>query len=696
MRVNKKRSLVEGVKYGQKEENWVTNNLDDFRLGIEIELRVLAKDIKDIDVSNYSDSGMTIQEVANMNDSNIIDFATQISQYVAKKYQETTQYSDNPLIVGVDEFIREVISGQYTEQFKEYMSTNDKAVLSFIPDENLSEIIEHTINCFDELPIMDEVLEHYSVFLDELLEVNVAYLNDDEELYNKVNDLLDSLRELDTDKFMGSVSENLTSGIESISFGYMVKLRKSLTFLSLWEMLFPDQLITEALSDMNMSSEILTYITTINSSELMQNHLPYIKKISKDIKKRYKTKYRIVDEHDEQIEIITRGKIIGEDIITAYEESFDMIEYITKNYPFETSSKSGLHLSISKIDATNKKPNVTKFIILSNILNLIPTKSRYVRHLVDDINNIMYDTFPALLEMLKLPIIDGSYSKLFTDIVESWVDVSLTQDKLQSVNFRDVNVSKGRIEMRFFGGEGYESDKELAWNQTLRSMYSLMLAYDDDLMRKEYLQTLSRFVENIFKKKLGTTFYEYARNTHRLHKALRISTEQDNMVLPIDRKITRFHGLIDLSADMAGFDEETTNALKNDLVPLKNGMVMVPNEKTLKLLSRTRSNIVNETRMFLKENNMRLKDIAEIKVDFPDADFYITRRGSIDEVGNVSKEYDKYKFGVKVTSDQVLPDYLYYVLKLYHDNGVWRRVATGSLRLVNLRKSDIENLKLDS
>jgi len=79
----------------------------------------------------------------------------------------------------------------------------------------------------------------------------------------------------------------------------------------------------------------------------------------------------------------------------------------------------------------------------------------------------------------------------------------------------------------------------------------------------------------------------------------------------------------------------------------------------------------------------------EIRTNFPDADFWIQRKGSENRVGKPSMEYNPDHFGIKVVSDNVLPRYLYYVLIHVHQKGFYSQRARGALGLKHLLKKDI-------
>ncbi|HFQ9467595.1 TPA: hypothetical protein ACHTH4_004807 [Escherichia coli] len=92
---------------------------------------------------------------------------------------------------------------------------------------------------------------------------------------------------------------------------------------------------------------------------------------------------------------------------------------------------------------------------------------------------------------------------------------------------------------------------------------------------------------------------------------------------------------------------------------------------------------------------MELQDVATIATNYPDADFWIVRRGSVDRVGEPTYTFNPEHIGVKVhRTDLLLPRYLYYCLMHIHQSGMWKQRATGSLALVNIRVSDIKHIAL--
>lgn len=79
------------------------------------------------------------------------------------------------------------------------------------------------------------------------------------------------------------------------------------------------------------------------------------------------------------------------------------------------------------------------------------------------------------------------------------------------------------------------------------------------------------------------------------------------------------------------------------------------------------------------------------KRNFPDADFWITNRGTAKTVGQPIKEFQPYLTGIQCPA-LILPDYGYYLCVYFHSIGIWQQYAVGSLTYKNLRISDIRQV----
>jgi hypothetical protein len=95
------------------------------------------------------------------------------------------------------------------------------------------------------------------------------------------------------------------------------------------------------------------------------------------------------------------------------------------------------------------------------------------------------------------------------------------------------------------------------------------------------------------------------------------------------------------------------------------------------------------------ENEMKLAAVATIQTDFPEAHFWIVRRGSAERCGEPVRVFNLEHIGIRIERlDLLLPDYLFYALKHVHHSGHWRQIATGTLSLVNIRVSDVRSIEL--
>ena len=89
----------------------------------------------------------------------------------------------------------------------------------------------------------------------------------------------------------------------------------------------------------------------------------------------------------------------------------------------------------------------------------------------------------------------------------------------------------------------------------------------------------------------------------------------------------------------------------------------------------------------------KLHHVAEIKTNFPDADYYVTRKGSMDAVGKITNEFSPEHIGVKITRTDLLhPKYHQYAMQYAHMNGYWKGKTKGSLSLQHISVNDVKNM----
>jgi hypothetical protein len=92
---------------------------------------------------------------------------------------------------------------------------------------------------------------------------------------------------------------------------------------------------------------------------------------------------------------------------------------------------------------------------------------------------------------------------------------------------------------------------------------------------------------------------------------------------------------------------------------------------------------------------LRLDEVATVKTNFPEADFWLIRRGSLKTCGQPTYQFNPEHIGIKVErTDILLASYLFYCMEHLHKQGRWEAFAGGILALVNIRVSDVRSIGL--
>ena len=104
-----------------------------------------------------------------------------------------------------------------------------------------------------------------------------------------------------------------------------------------------------------------------------------------------------------------------------------------------------------------------------------------------------------------------------------------------------------------------------------------------------------------------------------------------------------------------------------------------------------------KTNTVLESTETRLKDVATVKTNYPEADYWLIRKGSQQKVGSVTKEFNPEHIGVKINRTDILdPQYHYYMMMNLHHQKFWANHSHGVLKLQNIKTSDVANLKFTS
>lgn len=98
---------------------------------------------------------------------------------------------------------------------------------------------------------------------------------------------------------------------------------------------------------------------------------------------------------------------------------------------------------------------------------------------------------------------------------------------------------------------------------------------------------------------------------------------------------------------------------------------------------------------FNESNDLRLKYVCEIKTNFPEADFWLIRKGDEETVGKPVKKFEPQHIGIKVIKTDILDSkYLYYVFEYLYSSKELIKYTKGVLNLKHIIIDDIKNIKI--
>lgn len=704
--------LFEGMRYGAKEQNWVLENLDLFNFGFEIELKYDNRniDLSSIDFSIYTPEEITISEVIQRYKLNRSDVVENLIATISGIIKADSMVTENNVVLdGFDKVTARLLDKNNNPLSDwESRSTEDKLEIITNITRDINELphgstiddyqyyLDEAITAVDGIPHYQLVLDDYDTILTTLssmVERMDNVVNSDanvSELDSQVNDFLQILESIDENELYGiPLSVFLVDGLREL---IPAIASSDITFAGLFEMLTDetsyDSFINEYYQRLKLPVDALSSML-IDAEQLflIPSDIPH--RIRDELGNKFKTtSYDVIIEHDNQIEVITSKVVTGSNIPALFDEAYQIIDYITSRYNFYTSGVSGLHLSISI--NKNTTPNIPKFVVLSQLLKLIPKEANYIRMFVADLNTVLADNIPRLLQMVSKDIGTGDITRRYPSILSRWMDETLRNEKHQSINFRDIDIMNGRVELRFFGGEGYEKVKDKDRELLLRAMYALSIAYDDSVMETEYLKAMDKTVQDQTQKIIGMTLHRYIGLMRQLTSALRKITDMPQLVIPIDKPQKKVINYFKLIGEIGNIDDDIIDQIIKSITVVDEKTLMIPSESMVARLSRTSKSQITES------SNMKIGDVVSVVQGNEDADFWIVRRGSVENLGKVLDQYDPNAFGITIKDSEMLDvNYAKYFFKYLHMRGTWAQHSHGSLRLVHITKEDVLNLPLE-
>lgn len=94
-----------------------------------------------------------------------------------------------------------------------------------------------------------------------------------------------------------------------------------------------------------------------------------------------------------------------------------------------------------------------------------------------------------------------------------------------------------------------------------------------------------------------------------------------------------------------------------------------------------------------------LGDLCIIKTNFPDADFWVIRKGSEEKVGEPVKDFNPENIGLKIKEEyegKIIPSFIFYVVQYIHQLGIFKNLAKGTLRLKHISVNDVKSASVKS
>lgn len=91
---------------------------------------------------------------------------------------------------------------------------------------------------------------------------------------------------------------------------------------------------------------------------------------------------------------------------------------------------------------------------------------------------------------------------------------------------------------------------------------------------------------------------------------------------------------------------------------------------------------------------MKLKSLCSLKTGNATADFWVTRRGSIESLGKPTRQFNPEHIGVTIERrDIILDTWLFYVFEHLNSSGYFKTLAKGTLSLQHITLADVGNIQ---
>ncbi len=330
-----------------------------------------------------------------------------------------------------------------------------------------------------------------------------------------------------------------------------------------------------ALNAKDVSIGIEYEMTVMRNGEVSTQIIKYVKSVLDDINLDYAD---VIVEHDDQIEIITDIMTLPEGL-KHLKQMFHLLKKGIGDLSFKTTSHAGLHISIS---VPQKSFNALKFALFM--------ESDYIHRLFPERThtNNMNSFVNAAIKYAYMEDPDASIPDMVEEAEKAFFeDVVQERQKYFTFKLSDYIAFDGRVELRYYGGEGYENDLPRIMDDLSRSIYLLKVAHGREF-RKEYLATFARRLSSIQSKDitLSSMIKQYVDGNKALAttiaNTIRSKDFRANDILSVmsDALLVDPHtivGKLIKSKLILAFREITEDAMRNEYaVGLLNGLSLYP------------------------------------------------------------------------------------------------------------------------
>lgn len=506
--------LFEGIRHGKKEADKVLSNPSRYNVGVEYELVTseslydsVYSDMDDIDYDSIDFFDGTTDEIESVftnDDPNaVVAIVVQENEFTMY-YHDEFIHNDTPVVKS------DAHDAIFANAWA--MGNEDACRVVYMAMETLGRIatsLNDTIN--DELDMDNIELNINPNIIDDVRIYHIALFFEKYESDSDFDDLVAYLVDYDYPILHGLADENAIIDPERILAGidFLENLRDI------------DDLVTHLVY---LDDERESTIDTIVSFTQYLATIPFGVYTTPDytvVKERQRVTYMIGHieqpetihellgshgvrydriEHDgEFVEVITEAMPL--DITLRNMET--MFSFIDSHAEISTNDSTGMHISISTNQWNLDEINFGKLMILMNF-DYIHTVLFQERGHVDDFNSVVRtklenDADQVISHMKSSTSLSSLYDNIFGSVVDM---ENLAFDKYQSLNAQQYNISNGRLELRYFGGEDYETRYEVIEKELIRALAIMDISYGS-MYEKEYQKAKYVYLDDMITRIFG-------------------------------------------------------------------------------------------------------------------------------------------------------------------------------------------------